>query len=185
MNENEQASFTSNLDRLWRDQTAQIAASFAKRAVKAEMSLDELRKVLTFPDLRPHLHTIKLSDVLPQGKRETLGVAPAQNDDAPVGKRRKKRRSRRSGEDIQALKMAILERVQGSVGGTNSTHLTVVLEKSGMSVDALLINRLLKALAAEGYLSCTTGKPKIWRARPQGRIAPAPLIIRKGGQPAS
>ncbi|RYF12766.1 MAG: hypothetical protein EOO77_16890 [Oxalobacteraceae bacterium] len=144
------------------------------------MTLDQLAHALQFPQVREHLHTVDLRDIL----TPTRGIAAApsatsENVTSPQRPQKKLRRRRRGASEVQDLKNAVVARLQAAVATVTAAHLCEILNKGGHDVDLMQMNRLLSALETEGAVSCTSGKPKGWRLKPQGRTAPAPLIIRK------
>lgn len=165
--------YEERLASLWQEGNRDIAISFLKRAITPSMTLAELAQALEFPQVREHLDDIGLTDIFVQKSVAQQPRQPARTsgETAP--------RKRRSAAEMQALRDAVMERLQVAVSPTTTQHLCDVLEKAGHDVDLLQINRLLNGLEADGYVLCTGGKPKGWRLKPQGRTAPDPLVIRK------
>jgi ribosomal protein L12E/L44/L45/RPP1/RPP2 len=182
MTENMQKSYEERLASLWQQGNREIAVAFLKRAITADITLEQLAKALQFPQVREHLQTVGLRDVLAPAPNPapTAASAAGATTHAPAERRQKKvRRRRRGAAEVQALKDAVMGRLQSAVSPVTTPHLCEVLAKGGHDVDLLQMNRLLNTLSAEGYVHCLGGKPKAWRLKPQGRTAPEPLVIRK------
>lgn len=179
MTETPQSAYEERLATLWQQGNRDIAISFLKRAIGADMTLDQLAKALQFPQVREHLHTVGLRDILAPAQPAAPAASSARHASTVPKARKKQRRRRRGAAEVQALKDAVIGRLQAAVGAVTTPHLCEVLAKGGHDVDMLQMNRMLNSLEAEGYVACTGGKPRGWRLKPQGRTAPEPLVIRK------
>lgn len=179
MTETTQTAYEERLATLWEQGNRDIAISFLKRAIGANMTLDQLAKALQFPQVREHLHTVGLRDILMPAKPTAPAATSQAHAMATPKAKNKQRRRRRGTAEVQALKDAVIGRLQAAVGAVTTPHLCDVLAKGGHDVDILQMNRMLNSLESEGYVACTGGKPRGWRLKPQGRTAPEPVLIRK------
>lgn len=181
MNQDNQTNeYRARLTSLWNEGSKDIALSFLKRAVRHDMTLQELVHALQFPEVRDHIAGINLDDVLPRAAQGPQ-LAPQLAKHATGLPRPEKvaRRKRRSSDEIASLRDALIGRLQAAVGSVTTSHLRDVLSNGGHDVDLLQLGRMLATLEEEGYITCLGGKPKAWRLKPQGRRAPEPLVIRK------
>jgi ribosomal protein L12E/L44/L45/RPP1/RPP2 len=180
MSETRQTPYEAHLAALWQQGHREIAVSFLKRAIGADMTLEQLAHALQFPQVREFLHTVDLRDVLTPTR--AAATTPSNAAESVIAARRpqkKPRRRRRGAAEVQDLKKAVLARLQAALASVSASQLCELLNKGGHEVDLLQMNRLLSALETEGAVTSTSGKPKGWRLKPQGRTSPAPLIIRK------
>jgi len=172
--------YQDRLTSLWNEGSKDIAVAFLRRATSYEMSLQELATALQFEEVRKHISDLTLGDILPPKPQaqevKTAAVRPVRTTHKVA---QKSRRKRRSADEIAALRDALMGRLQAAVGSVTTSHLRDVLSNGGHDVDLLQLGRMLAALEQEGYVTCLGGKPKAWRLKPQGRIAPEPLVIRK------
>lgn len=185
MQEGTNKAFEERLASLWHSGSHDVAVAFLRRAIHLDMSLRDLAQALSFEHARDHLANIRLGDVLrrsqsvaapqPAQAAATPGASAARSAPAKV----KVRRKRRGSDEMAALRELVLERLRSAIGGTTTSHLCDVLRNGGHDVDALGINRILKQLEEQGYVTCLGGKPKGWRLKPSGRTAPEPMQIRK------
>lgn len=169
------------LQQLWHQGNHTAAVAFLRKAISSKMSLQELALALNFDGVRGHLDTIRLSDILQavpvyQEPRQTASLSPAPKP---------QRRRRRTAEEMQSLRDAVLKRLQSAVGPVPTPHLIDVLNNGGHDVDALQLGRVMTALEAEGYILSSRTKPKAWRMKPQGRTSAEPYVIRKSASAES
>jgi hypothetical protein len=191
MAENSSDSFQERLNTLWNQGSKDIAIAFLRRVMASEMTLLELRAALAFPHVRPHLDNLLLGDILarapvaPERASERTAAAAGSSQAraaAAPARASATRRKRRSPEEMEATRQALMGRLQAAVGPVTTSHLRDVLNNGGHSVDLLQLGRMLAALEQDGYITCLGGKPKAWRLKPQGRRAPEPLVIRKASR---
>lgn len=153
--------FDEHLKNLWTEGSRDIAVAFLKRAVSPANSLGELRSILEFDSVKPYLSNIRLSDVLgPQ--RGQNSVSSAASSDLGESQQQAPRR-RRSAEQMQQLRQAILDLLGESVESLNTTQITQALEQRGNDIDTMRVNLLLKGLLEDKAVRDLGGKPKGWR----------------------
>lgn len=152
--------YDEHLKNLWTEGTRDIAVAFLKRAIGPTTSLAELHTALQFDGVKPYLSSIRLSDVLgPVGGDAARGYV-AQS--AAEGQPRVPRR-RRSAEQMQQLRQAILDLLGESIESLNTTQICQSLEQRGHEVDTMRVNLLLKGLLTDKSVRDLGGKPKAWR----------------------
>lgn len=153
--------YDEHLKNLWTEGTRDIAVAFLKRAIGPTNSLAELHTALQFDGVKPYLSSIRLSDVLGTVRAEPTGAHAAHH--ASAGLARAPRRKRRSAEQMQELRQAILDLLGESVESLNTTQICQSLEQRGHEVDAMRVNLLLKGLLQDKSVRDLGGKPKAWR----------------------
>lgn len=154
--------YDEHLKNLWTEGTRDIAVAFLKRAIKPNNSLAELHTALQFEGVRPYLSSIRLSDVL-----DAVKPAAQRNPQPPVGRAptpaARVPRRRRSAEQMQALRQAVLDLLGESPESLNTTQICQSLGQRGHEVDAMRVNLLLKGLLKDKAVRDLGGKPKAWR----------------------
>lgn len=173
-------SVKERFDAVWQQIEKNNAVLFLRHALRLDMSLQQLLQALEYRNVHELLAEVRLSDILVNALRQNQ--APATERRAtPTNKVAKARRKRRGADEINQLRDTVLDRMRSAMGSVTTSHLCDVLNNGGFDVDLLQMNRLLNALEQQGYVTCLGGKPKAWRLKPQGRTAPEPMVVRKGG----
>ena len=163
-------------DTIWQQIQKHNSILFLRHALKTDMTLEQVLAALTYRDVHANVGQLRLSDVLnPSSARPAPSAASART---PLPQQ-VSRRKRRGPEEMHKLRELVLDRMRAAVGSITTSHLCEVLTNGGFEVDLLQMNRILNALAGEGYLLCLGGKPKQWRLKPQGRTAPEPMVVRR------
>jgi hypothetical protein len=169
--------------RVWQQIQRHNASLFLRHAMRLDMTLEQVMAAMQFENCAELAKDVRLGDLLqPQLQASQTEPRPAAAPAAPT-KASKERRRRRGPEEMTQLREAVLERMRAAMGSVTTTHLCDVLKNGGFDVDLLQMNRTLNGLEEEGYLVSLGGKPKSWRLKPQGRMAPEPMVVRRGGQP--
>ena len=153
--------FEQQLQNLWQQGGRDIALSFLRRAVTADMPLGKLMAALNFRDVTNHLGSITLREILGVSDEAEPSSAPASV--APSA-RQGTRRKRRSADELGAIRKKLVRMLCDEPGSLNTSQMVAGLKAEGFDFDSMRINALLRTLESEGQVSDLGGKPKSWRA---------------------
>jgi hypothetical protein len=184
----------NHLAQLWQHTLRDQSLAFLRRAFAAEMTLNDVLTVLQYPELKLDKSNVSLRDVLQASPapaaeftapaaRPAAAAAPAPTPApspavfraaAPVP------RTRRRPEQTAAIKEKLLQALRAADNGLRTHELADVLEKEGFAnISTATTNIMLKTLEVDGLLQGNHSRPKVWRAKIQGRRVPEPILIRR------
>lgn len=158
-------SFEQQLQQMWQQGGRELAVAFLRRALSADMTLNNLLSALQFGDVTPHLKTITVRDVFgrqqPTPAAEGTAARPVRAAAAP-----KARRRRRSAAELDQVRTEVVAMLVAEPGSLNTSQLVAGLGQKGHELDTMRVNALLRGLLKEGLVADLGGKPKAWRATP-------------------
>jgi hypothetical protein len=146
------------LQQIWREGRRRAVIAFLQRAITPESTLQDVFDALSFPEVRDHLTSARLQDVLvaprPTAPTERPKRAPARPTDRKT-----------SPEVTQQMKDKLLELLAGTPDGVTTPELWSGLRDAGYETATVVVAQLLKGLEADGSVRDCGGRPIIWKAR--------------------
>ena len=141
------------LDKMWGESERDLAISFLKRAVRIDMTMEDLITVLSFPHIKPHLASIDLS----------LFVAPKSSSAV----QRTGLRAARAHTSRQAMlakkREMILQVLRRAPAGLTSPEVRVELRRLGHATSSSQVYHLLRLLLADAQVVSAGDRVKTWQ----------------------
>ncbi len=176
------------LQTLWKETIHSKNIAFLKRALSTDISLQDLLAVLRFDALTIDRRSVTLREVLraqplalPTPARNLdVGTAAAQPQPLRQPPAAPPPRTRRRRHQTSRMKDVLLAAIRAADEGIRTHELSDKLEKEGFEgVGTATTNIILKALEGAGMVVSNNSRPKVWRAKVQGRRMPEPIVIRR------
>ena len=171
------------LSTLWNQGSRDLAVAFFRRAIGLDMSLAELAAALQFDHVVDHLPQIRLRDILARPEPTPQAARPV-----PVSKpsaARDAKRSRRSPAQSRKVRTLLMEMIAAAPDGIDTRQLASALQSSGIAIDVAKCNMVLKDMERAHLIVGDDGRPRVWRAKAQGRAVAEPIVIRKSQESSS
>jgi hypothetical protein len=147
------------LARLWREGRRRAVISFLQRAVTPDSTLQDVFDALSYPEVREHLVSAKLRDVLTPER-----TPPSVERTAVRGKAAPPKAGPRCAEQTQQMRDHLLERLaEAPEDGATTSELWAALRDAGLETASVVVAQLLKGLEAAGQVRDCGGRPIIWK----------------------
>ncbi len=165
------------LSTLWKQGSQDLAVAFFRRAIGLDMNLAELAAALQFDHVVDHLPQIRLRDILTRSESSPQAARPSHTSKPLVA--RDAKRSRRSPAQSRKVRSMLMELISAASDGTDTRQLSSALQGCGIAIDVPKCNMVLKDMERADLIVGDDGRPRVWRARVQGRAVAEPIVIRK------
>jgi hypothetical protein len=146
------------LMQLWREGRRRAVIAFLQRAITPESTLQDVFDALNFPEVREHLASARLQDVI-------VAPRPAAPAERPKVRLRSVPERKTSPEATQQMRDKLLALLQATPDGVTTPELWSSLRDAGFETATVVVAQLLKGLETTGQVRDCGGRPIVWKVR--------------------